>query len=146
MNVNRLFLVVLSFSLIMGVVGSAKAYDGLWNCNYGHPWWNYHPQSITVGPLPYFAWYSPVYYSHWVPRPYGWSPMAYPAGVLTPNESRGVRPQPAPRAEPTLARQPLRIANPYVAQSEEVPAPEPSAPASPAPKVVHPALLDKPGL
>ncbi len=33
---------------------------------------------------PYFAMFPPVYYSYAVPRPYGYSPFAYPPGVTTP--------------------------------------------------------------
>ncbi|MDX1962137.1 MAG: hypothetical protein SFX18_03225 [Pirellulales bacterium] len=33
---------------------------------------------------PYFSLYPPVYYSYPVPRTYGWSPFAYPAGTMTP--------------------------------------------------------------
>ena len=34
--------------------------------------------------LPHFALYPPVYYSLPVPRTYGYSPFAYPPGVMTP--------------------------------------------------------------
>jgi hypothetical protein len=50
--------------------------------------------------LPYFALHPPVYYSEPVPRTYGYSPFAYPPGVMTP-ELNG---------EP----QPVTINNPYV--------------------------------
>ena len=50
--------------------------------------------------LPYFALHPPVYYSEPVPRTYGYSPFAYPPGVMTP-EIVG---------EP----QPVTINNPYV--------------------------------
>jgi hypothetical protein len=33
---------------------------------------------------PYFALHPPVYYSYPVPRPYGYSPYAYPSYVMTP--------------------------------------------------------------
>ena len=48
--------------------------------------------------IPYFALHPPVYYSQPVPRPYGWSPFAYPPGVMTPN----------------VACEPLTIENPHV--------------------------------
>src|SRR3954469_10587606 len=50
--------------------------------------------------LPYFALHPPVYYSEPGPRTYGYSPFAYPPGVMTP-ELNG---------EP----QPVTINNPYV--------------------------------
>ncbi len=34
--------------------------------------------------VPHFALYPPVYYSLPVPRTYGWSPFAYPPGMMTP--------------------------------------------------------------
>jgi len=35
--------------------------------------------------IPYYALYPPVYYSNIVPRPYGYSPFAYPPGTMTPD-------------------------------------------------------------
>ncbi len=34
---------------------------------------------------PYYAVFPPVYYSHPVPRTYGYSPFAYPPGTMTPD-------------------------------------------------------------
>ncbi len=48
---------------------------------------------------PFYAIFPPVYYSHPVGRPYGYSPFAYPPGFITPPL------QPAPVKE---------VANPYV--------------------------------
>ena len=62
--------------------------------------------------LPYFALHPPVYYSEPVPRPYGYSPFAYPPGTMTP--------------EVVTMAQPVTINNPYV-------------PAGPAPADVKPA-------
>jgi hypothetical protein len=39
-------------------------------------------RSMPREQLPYFAQYPPVYYSHIVPRPYGVSPYASPAGIV----------------------------------------------------------------
>jgi hypothetical protein len=50
--------------------------------------------------LPFYALHPPVYYSYPVPRTYGYSPFAYPPGVMTP-EFAG-------------APQPLEIINPHV--------------------------------
>ncbi len=50
--------------------------------------------------LPYFALHPPVYYSYPVPRTYGYSPFAYPPGVMTPD----IVPE----------SQPVTINNPYV--------------------------------
>ena len=54
--------------------------------------------------LPFFALHPPVYYSYPVPRTYGYSPFAYPPGVMTPDVSCEV--------------QPLTITNPYVPTSK----------------------------
>ncbi|MFH1918860.1 MAG: hypothetical protein ABIP48_03090 [Planctomycetota bacterium] len=39
--------------------------------------------------IPYFAAHPPVYYSHIVPRPYGYSPYAYLPGIVTPGHELG---------------------------------------------------------
>lgn len=46
--------------------------------NYGG---NYN---INQQRIPYYALYPPVYYSYAMARPYGYSPFAYPPGVMTP--------------------------------------------------------------
>ena len=75
--------------------GQAGGY-GIGSYNYGG--------GINQPTLPYFSLYPPVYYSHPVPRTYGYSPFAYPPGVMTPD----VAPQTG-----TL------YMNPYVPQSKE---------------------------
>ncbi len=76
--------------------------------------------------LPYFALHPPVYYSHPVPRPYGFSPYPYPPGTMTP---QAIRVQPltvvnrfvphsAAIEQPTKTAGPLRIRNPYVDKLE----------------------------
>jgi len=51
------------------------------------PPYNFHelyrtiPRPFGNSIVPYFSLYPPVYYSHSVPRPYGYSPFALPAGV-----------------------------------------------------------------
>ena len=52
---------------------------------YGLGFYNYgYGSGIDTPRLPYYAVYPPVYYSYIVPRPYGYSPFAYPPGTLTP--------------------------------------------------------------
>lgn len=90
--------------------------------------------------LPYFALHPPVCYSEPVPRTYGYSPFAYPPGVMTPEIA--CAPQPVtinnpyvpsatPAASPTSANsdrsaattspvEPLVVINPYVTQSGSV--------------------------
>lgn len=55
--------------------------------------------------VPHFAAFPPVYYSYPVPRTYGYSPFAYPPGVMTP--------------EVEIA-EPLAITNPYFRESGDV--------------------------
>ncbi len=47
---------------------------------YGPPYTYYQQEHI-----PYFSLHPPVYYSMPVPRTYGYSPFAYPPGVMTPD-------------------------------------------------------------
>jgi hypothetical protein len=86
-------------------------------------WW---PDLSLQDDQPYFALYPPVYYSHPVPRPYGFSPYAYPPGTMTPEAIRVqplmvfnpfVAPSAATGPSATMAG-PLRIRNPYVDQPE----------------------------
>lgn len=80
--------------------------------------------------VPYYALHPPVYYSNPVPRPYGWSPWAYPPGVLTPE----------------VACEPAIIENPHVESSSQskrgVTKPKPSADRSASYRV--PQLIDNP--
>ncbi len=97
------------------------------------------PYSLGQIPVPpYFSIHPPVYYSHPVPRPYGYSPYAYPGWVGTP-ELAAAAPCPQsmdnPYVAPTSAKadetapaeksaetdefarvdpQPQQIVNPYV--------------------------------
>jgi hypothetical protein len=74
--------------------------------------------------LPYFALHPPVYYSEPVPRTYGYSPFAYPPGVMTP--------------EIVSEPQPVTINNPYVPTtkpaSTEAKSPDRSAATSAVPE------------
>lgn len=79
-----LSLVVLSIG-----VGSAQAWNG---CNGGFGYgWGYLFDNLD-NKVPHFAAYPPVYYSYPVPRTYGYSPFAYPPGVMTPEVIETVEP------------------------------------------------------
>ena len=68
--------------LTLGALSSqAHAQNG-----YGLGFFNYGDggYGINYRQPPYYALYPPVYYSYPVARPYGYSPFAYPPGVLTP--------------------------------------------------------------
>lgn len=90
--------------------------------------------------LPYFALHPPVYYSAPVPRTYGYSPFAYPPGVMTPEMGCVVEPvtinnpytpTSAPATTPANPNsdraasvqrpiEPLVVINPYVSQGDSV--------------------------
>lgn len=97
----------------------ALAYYG-----YAFPRLGYTPYKV-----PYFALHPPVYYSYPVPRPYGYSPFAYPPGTMTPEivaptpviiQNKFVPQKPAPAKTPDqVAQAPRRILNPYAAAGAE---------------------------
>lgn len=116
-------LVALCFALLpnsaqaqgVGGYGNAWLYPGYWYNVYG------------MESIPYFSLHPPVYYSRPVPRPYGWSPFAYPPGTFTPEPEVVVQPQVMrnPHVEQSstsddrvTAVQPLRIRNPYVTEAQ----------------------------
>jgi hypothetical protein len=89
--------------------------------------------------LPYFALHPPVYYSCPVPRTYGYSPFAYPPGVMTPEfagaagpleiinphvdstEAKPTTSTKSDRSAATSARvEPLVVINPFVAPNQAV--------------------------
>lgn len=145
----RLPVAALAAAIVLGFssAGTTQAYDG---CGVGAGYGYGLGYGLGVGGLynglsansdyrvPYFAAHPPVYYSHPVARPYGFSPFAYPPHILTPEMSC------APSA-------PVTITNPYVpssakpaAEAEAKPADETvSAPAQPEPLVImNPFAID----
>ena len=99
MKQQLLSLLVLTAAMLLSAVPSAKAYDG---CGYGYGYGLLY-QSLQYN-VPHFAAYPPVYYSYPVPRTYGYSPFAYPPGVMTPEVAEEVKP--------------LTIINPHVPSAE----------------------------
>ena len=93
---------------------------------YGFGYYDYMSNPANI---PHYAFYPPVYYSYVVPRSYGYSPFAYPPGVMTPEAE--VKPTGAmfrnpfvpPRAEPKPASSDKtaavgnRVRNPFVEQA-----------------------------
>ncbi|RIK76396.1 MAG: hypothetical protein DCC67_13960 [Planctomycetota bacterium] len=59
-----------------GAMCGYAGYGGFWDIGrlYG----------LLADEVPYYAAFPPVYYSYPVPRTYGYSPFAYPPGVMTP--------------------------------------------------------------
>lgn len=122
-----------------GIVGGG--YGG-WG-GYGLPYNLYGLDSI-----PYFALHPPVYYSRPVPRPYGYSPFAYPPGIMTPEievpQAKMMINPFVPRKEPAqqagrVAVAPKLIKNPFVkrelADANEADAA--SQDSGPRPKVIY---------
>jgi hypothetical protein len=101
---------------------------GLWYVFSGNGLYNWSGGNSP----PFYALFPPVYYSHPVGRPYGYSPFAYPPGIMTP----AVAPTPAKQvANPYVPRKPAsqagertaavarEIINPYVRRSQVALAP-----------------------
>jgi hypothetical protein len=82
--------------------------------------------------VPYFAACPPVYYSYPVPRTYGYSPFAYPPGIMTPD----------PLAAEDCA--PIEITNPYVPSSKQDQPKSTDKTASQAKHHVEPLVIDNP--
>jgi hypothetical protein len=79
------------------------------NCGGGWGGWGYdmgYLYNSMAYNVPYFAAFPPVYYSYPVPRTYGYSPFAYPPGVMTPEVMME-------------STQPLEIINPYVPSTQQ---------------------------
>jgi hypothetical protein len=100
--------------LSLGVIGGAGfggGYGGYGGCgDYGLG----YLYDILREEVPHFAAFPPVYYSEPVPRTYGYSPFAYPPGVMTP--------------EIACPAQPLTINNPYAPETKPVASPTDSNP------------------
>jgi hypothetical protein len=99
----------LSFGVIGGPgFGGYGGYGGCGDYGLGYLY------DILREEVPHFAAFPPVYYSEPVPRTYGYSPFAYPPGVMTPEIAGPV--------------QPLTISNPYAPASKPVASPTESNP------------------
>jgi hypothetical protein len=130
MNLRRTLL--LAAALTVGAsANSAHAQCAAYGGGYGFGYWDIgRLYSVLADNVPYHAAFPPVYYSYPVPRTYGYSPFAYPPGVMTPEVEA-----PGPEV----------IDNPYVepnaeeVQPEAVPAPADSTTGinrAPAPLVI----------
>ncbi len=123
MIVHRLLQVFGAAVVIAGCSSLAQAQYG-WGggCGFGFGM----PYNVySMNAPPYFAMFPPVYYSHVVPRPYGYSPFAYPPGFTTPERvavpfqgpqryARRSSAQPSPSDTVRTAARPVIIKNPYV--------------------------------
>lgn len=103
--------------------------------------------------IPYFALHPPVYYSYRVARTYGYSPFAYPPGVLTPGAqppSVAVQDWYAPTEgetseSPRRVPKPQRIDNPFVDQPSGPGVTSDRKPSGRRPQVVYPAAMARRG-
>ncbi len=140
-----LFLAVVAATSLASSSAKAQFFGG---CGSGYGWGYGIPYNVYgQDSIPYFALYPPVYYSHPVPRPYGFSPFAYPPGVTTPNgvafySSNTFSPQARhrvnSRAAVKTAAAPLVIENPYF-QKEGKAMARSASPPQPQPLVIYPA-------
>jgi hypothetical protein len=113
--------------LLAASLASSKAQAQVFGTGgYGLGFYNYSHYDMPR--IPHYALYPPVYYSYPVARPYGWSPFAYPPGVLTPEAP--AKPKAAvyhnphvppkavePAADRTAATGGKMYYNPYVTQT-----------------------------
>jgi hypothetical protein len=95
-------------------------FGGFVGGDYGYGWDIAELYRQLYNNLPYFALHPPVYYSEPVPRTYGYSPFAYPPGVMTPDIM--------------VAPQPVTINNPYVPTKTPAATTDRSAAANQAPE------------
>ncbi len=142
----KAMLVGLAIVITLTPLGAVSGQDWSYGSPYSSAGWGFGwPASFyAADTLPYFSLYPPVYYSYRVPWTYGYSPFAYPSGVLTPSSEP---PRAAVGQNPVAQqrRPPLRISNPFV----EVPA-APAVtmhgnPPARQPKIVYPAAMARRG-
>jgi hypothetical protein len=143
MNLQRILLLaaVLTATAASANRASAQcaAYGGGFG-GYGFGAWDVGQlYEVLADNVPYYSAFPPVYYSYPVPRTYGYSPFAYPPGVMTPDVEfaqpqeiinpymEGDSEEVAPAAEPASVdkttsnaklSQPLVIINPYVTDAK----------------------------
>jgi hypothetical protein len=108
--------------VLLAVISTSSTLFADWPCGF----WGYSPYlgSVDLNEIPYFAMNPPVYYSHVVARPYGWSPFPHPFGSASFAYERVSQPQvvvnqyvsPSAASQATAAQPPLplRIVNPFV--------------------------------
>jgi hypothetical protein len=141
-------LVFIGLAGVVAVFGVGRADGQDWGYPYYPNWCGYGYAGVYAAQsVPYFALYPPVYYSYRVARTYGYSPFAYPPGMLTPGSEPPrafVQNAYSPATDETQlqeAPQPLKIDNPFVEQSGGTGATSSRKPAGRRPQVVYPATM-----
>jgi hypothetical protein len=102
MTMRRVLLLAAVVAASAGTADRANA-QGAFGCaggyGYGYGAWDVgRMYQVLANNVPYYAAFPPVYYSLPVPRTYGYSPFAYPPGVMTPE---------------VVVADPVAIENPY---------------------------------
>ena len=115
MNVRRMVMLAVVAAASAGAAGRAEA-QMAYGCagGYGYGWgaWDVgRLYSVLAQNVPYYAAFPPVYYSVPAPRTYGYSPFAYPPGVMTPE---------------VVTAEPLSISNPYFSDAGDSAATRPT--------------------
>jgi hypothetical protein len=133
--IRHLLLAAVVFGAMSFAGTSARAQYG--GCDFGYGYGYLY--NVLRYEVPHFAAFPPVYYSYPVPRTYGYSPFAYPPGVMTPEivgevepleiinphvEGTDAKPTANVKTDRTAATQaspePLVIINPFVAPNQAV--------------------------
>jgi hypothetical protein len=110
MRSKSFLIVAVLCSLGLGLTSSNASAQFPCYGGFGGYWGGFFNRYSDQNP-PYFAMFPPVYYSVPVARTYGYSPFAYPPGVMTPEVQIEV---------------PATIMNPFVAPKNELPKGEPT--------------------
>jgi len=155
---SRALRLVLCAASVAGAIHLAADRCAAGGCGYGYGWIPGIQYNIYgTDYIPYFARHPPVYYSYPVARTYGYSPWAYPPGVMTPELAPA--PEPVTVINPHVPRvksrstdertaqvQPLRIRNPFVesavAEIDDADSHAPVAVEVRKPQVVYPAKVE----
>ena len=120
MNIRKVAIVAAMAAATCAAADRASAQCGGYGMG-GYGYWDIgRLYSVLADNVPYYAAFPPVYYSHPVPRTYGYSPFAYPPGVMTPEVESAA---------------PLAIENPYFSGTSSTAAEEARPAASDAGKV-----------
>ena len=117
MKIARLLSLIAAVAIVLFLLGLNTPAQAQCAAPYGsdgfpYPGWlGYYGSPYSLGQIPvppYFSLHPPVYYSHAVPRPYGYSPYAYPGTMQTPDVATPEvieNPYVQPKAEPEPAVQ-----------------------------------------
>jgi hypothetical protein len=107
--IAKRILLLAAVTVISSAASSALAQCAAYGGGYGFGAWDVgRLYRVLADNVPYHAAFPPVYYSYPVPRTYGYSPFAYPPGVMTPE----------------VETQPQVIDNPYTAPGPEAVTPQ----------------------